>query len=412
MDRLKQKNDSLNRMAFDSFLFGFYALIPALVLIPPAFVPSLTGRILTPMYVVVIFVFFIRVFFKQYIFRINNSGSALLILFCLFVYYCLTLIFADTSLSFVDFFAYVVMPLLITCLLPISVINVFRAIIILPAPGILVWNKIFEMGGYYEEALALGTCYAFLVPVLASFIYLFYFFKDDSFFLKVVILLCIAINAVYLFQLVTHGSRGPLLSLLILPLILFSVTIRNEGLGVKVYKVRFFVILVSVALLVFFFLPAVIGLDSYLGSRGVEIQALNKIIMLNDQMDISNGRTDLANMTIAAIPERLLFGHGLSTSESVIKIQYPHNCILQVLFDGGLFLFLFLLVPISKKLLMFFRHCNRYQYALFLLFFLSAFPGALLSGDMWKNPRFWFFVGLILSFNYSNYPNNKKRINV
>lgn len=93
----------------------------------------------------------------------------------------------------------------------------------------------------------------------------------------------------------------------------------------------------------------------------------------------------------------MLFGHGISTFAANTGMAYPHNFLLQLLYDGGFLLFCPVAIPLVWYAVGTLRRCNRSTWMLFLLLFCSAVIRALFSADLWKQELLWFSFGILLT---------------
>ena len=67
---------------------------------------------------------------------------------------------------------------------------------------------------------------------------------------------------------------------------------------------------------------------------------MNKMIALND---ISNGREPVYEAAIAGIKNAPLLGNGIEAFPAYTAYSYPHNFILQLVYEGGI---LFCVIPV------------------------------------------------------------------
>ena len=139
---------------------------------------------------------------------------------------------------------------------------------------------------------------------------------------------------------------------------------------------------------------------------GINSTALEKIVRLSAEENLSNGRNNLQIIALNGFWDNFLFGNGLDRFDANTGLAYPHNFVVQILYDGGLLLFCVLLFPIVTKTILNYKKCsyNRYVVQSFLLF--SSVPYAFFSQDLWENAVFWLFVGSLFSSTFVNSNNN------
>ena len=114
--------------------------------------------------------------------------------------------------------------------------------------------------------------------------------------------------------------------------------------------------------------------------------------------DIANGRSEINEILYEAIAEKPIYGHGLRTFASYTnnKHPFPHNFILQYLFEGGI---LFALLPIYLSLRPVFlvllgRIKEKSSYIIMSVLVCQCFPKLLLSSDAWQGTAIWMLIAL------------------
>lgn len=142
------------------------------------------------------------------------------------------------------------------------------------------------------------------------------------------------------------------------------------------------------------------ALHGLLASRSLSVRFIDKLLALHREGDILNGRKACyraawEGIFAGAFP--MLFGHGISTFAANTGMVYPHNFLLQLLYDGGLLLFCLVAIPLAWRAVGTLRRCECNTWMLFLLLFCSAVIRALFSADLWKQELLWFFFGILLA---------------
>jgi len=102
-------------------------------------------------------------------------------------------------------------------------------------------------------------------------------------------------------------------------------------------------------------------------------------------------------VVLSAFWELPIFGHGISSIfyNSGGQIIYPHNMLLQIVYDGGLLMglvFIYILIG-------FIRNCVKSQddqSKLLLFLGTITIPKMLFSSDMWTNLSFFILCGLCI----------------
>ena len=311
------------------------------------------------------------------------------------LYYLITyLIIGGSSLSISFFFVFVLLPLLIPILVEIDVKPLLRLVFVIPSFGALRASSILLLTS--RNAMTMGDCYALLIPIIAALTYLMMFYKEDKHTTKYILLPSLIVNFVYLMRIILFGSRGPIFSVILC--FVFLALFRRNGYGdekKQLWKMIVFTVLIALFILFFW---EILQFVSDIASRiGLNIRAIDKIYMYRQTTTIWNGRESIGAEAIAGISERPILGHGISTFFKNTGIIYPHNFILQVLYDGGILLFATLIIPLIVGTIQMIRHGEKKEFALFCALFFASVPGALFSGDCWKNGCLWLLIGFIIA---------------
>ena len=160
-------------------------------------------------------------------------------------------------------------------------------------------------------------------------------------------------------------------------------------------------IFVSGLIVLYFSLFSLLSTISFVSKlNGINLHFVDKIIELSSEGDITNGRDMINNITISGIIDNPIFGHGLDRFDANTGMLYPHNIVLQLLYDGGIVLFSCLVIPLVKSISNLFKTCTIGEYAVFTVLFFSSIPGAFFSGNLWNLARVWLFLGFMLSRSF------------
>lgn len=256
----------------------------------------------------------------------------------------------------------------------------------------IILNTIIE-----EGLLSMGVCYSMLVPVVANLVYIRYFFMQEKKLMKIVLLPITAINIFYLVQMTMFGSRGPVLCALLLIASLFLIFVEDST--IRIRKGRVLIIAVCVVIVALSFTQIIQAISNYLSQFDISLNVIDKFLRLDNAGDMSNGRDDIDKVAWEGIWNSPIIGHGIAQFERNTGIVYPHNFILQMLYDGGIILASIVFVPIVRSLLQKKRLISEEEFILLLCLFFASVPGALFSGDLWNSIVLWMFFGFSLSNN-------------
>jgi len=276
-----------------------------------------------------------------------------------------------------------------------------RAAMTIPAIGVFLLGRVFIP----EEENELGTVsmmrsYAFLVPVMANILYYLLYHKSERLSKDFLFLIISVINLIYLYKILSHGSRGPFLC--IASLILFHWVLKKDESGNLIWSAgKNLTIGIIIMVIISFFKEIIFGISAFLNGLGIHLNVIDKFVRKSlETGDMSNGRTIIYQRAIQDIPDNLFFGHGMDLFEHNTGIAYPHNFILQIFYDGGLMLALLLLIPVIWCLIKKIRFDSHETYSMTLFLFFISVPGALVSSDLWQNERLWLFFGAMLSSSF------------
>ena len=359
--------------------------------------------------------FFSGILFSQWKGR-KFSKPLLFIIIWVTLFYLITNSFIGRPFTTFIFFAVLT---LVSFLLPsITQINArlfLRLSMILSIPAVFRIDDIFVFARY-SDTISMGQSYAFLFPVVASIVYLFVYFKDDSFLWKVISIVLFLVNGVYAYYLVFFGSRGPVFALISLVFFLLVFRHSEEENRIRSGKGRFAIATTFAIVVLFSFVTLMSFLQDVMGDYGISLGFVDKFLSLGDKGDMSNGRQDLFAISFADIIRNPIFGMGFDqfyNNHGNNGLAYPHNFIIQILYDGGIVLFLVLGIPIWKGLKKVWKSCSKDEYAVVVALAFGSIPRALFSGDLWQNGPLWMFFGILLceKFVVSQYLIDKKIIN-
>lgn len=146
-------------------------------------------------------------------------------------------------------------------------------------------------------------------------------------------------------------------------------------------------------------------ISNYLAQFDISLNVIDKFLRLNNAGDMTNGRDDIDKVAWEGIWNSPIIGHGTSQFDKYTGLGYPHNFILQMLYDGGIVLASIVFIPIARSLLQKKRLISEEEFILLLCLFFASVPGALFSGDLWNSIVLWMFFGFVVA-KESVYINN------
>lgn len=382
-----------------SIFLALFADVKTLNLIVIAAYPSYSGVFMTAMYAVIIIgLLIIGLFLQRRSFlKLRKSHWGICIL-CILWYIMTSLFIASPSVNIQFFGVFMVAAFLIPGIIHIDVRTFLIALVVLPSIGILYLDRIFYGEILETGVVSMGTCYALLIPVLGDLVYLRFYYRKESIRMKIIMLFFAAINLFYLVQMAMFGSRGPILCAVLLIMSFFIIRIDDNK---KVFfrKGRVLIIIIGLLFLIFSFTAILQALQDFLAKFDISLNVVDKFLRLDDNGDMTNGRESLSTMAWKGIVESPLWGNGISQFNNNTGEGYPHNFVLQMLYDGGIILTLAIMVPVTQSLIRKLKTISENKIAFFVLLFFASVPGALFSGDLWNASTLWMFFGFVLAKN-------------
>lgn len=332
--------------------------------------------------------------------KVKFNKQVFIFALLLFVWYMCTKSFIqEPRVSIVFFGVFTISAFIIPSIIKIDARLLLLAIMLIPTVGILYVSKIFSTENSTNETITMTVSYAFMVPVVATILYLVFYYKHDGVYTKSIALFSSLINLFFLYEILSFGSRGPFVCILVLILFLFLFK-KKKGTGISVRKTWLAIMTPLVLFFSVFFMDIIISINMLLGRAGLSLNVVDKFVRMGGEGDWTNGREYISKITMAGIIDSPIIGHGVDQFENNTGIVYPHNFILQILYDGGLMFFIILLIPLLIKLIKKGKNCDIDEYILIILFFVISVPGALVSSDLWNNERLWIFFGFIFSTSF------------
>lgn len=366
------------------------------------FIPDGTMNILYPLVIGIILVTVLLQFNKIYR---KGNGYAYFVLTTMLVSYLITLFFiGPPRISMSMYLALTIFAFLIPLICSIEARYLIKGIMFFPFFAVFRMDSIFQMVTEWQNFMDMDASYSFLVPVVANIVYLTYYFSEESLKAKIVTVVLSICNLLFCFRILAHGSRGVVLSIFLLLLFIFIVHIKQNNRGVAVHKGRLRSTVVALVLIAASYISFFSYIDKYLENKtGISFYAIEKIARMGAEGDLDNGRNSIASVALDGFWDQPIWGHGIDRFEAVTGQNYPHNFVLEILFDGGLILFFILLIPFLVSILKFLVRCNKDEMAVFSTLFFSSVPGALFSQDLYNMPVLWMTFGFCLSKGFVEY---------
>ena len=389
----------------NSILIAFLTEVQTLNLIITRVFPSTHGNALYVMFIISVLLSLMMFVVDKRRRHLNSWPFflALIILFAFFISPKYNNVETDLTLTYL--ISFTIVPLLIPQLLRIDAKSLVVALMTIPSFAIFYLSQVFAIS--YDFNIGMDLSYAFMAPVVASFVYMFKYSKDDKGWQKLLMLTVFAINMVFFINLVLFGSRGPTLCVVLCVVFLIISRMDHNQIGVKSRSKSVLVIGIAAVIFIFSFNSIMTSAYHFISSRGIDSGTMEQMIRLLEEDNLVDGRDVISAITWEKIKESPILGYGLGCSPAIINKSYPHNFLLQLLLDGGFVLAIIVLYPLLVCLVRFFKRTIYDDYIIITVLFFSSVVGALFSLDMWMNLRLWLCFGFILSYQMSY---NSRRI--
>lgn len=323
------------------------------------------------------------------------TPQPIMVIAALLLVYCTSFFLAPPYTSTAHFFVFTLCAFTIPFYAEINVRLVLKSIMFYPILGITKVSLIFVFVKDWNEWISMGLSYAFLVPIAATIIYLFTYFAREKYLSKLITIGLSIVNFYYLALIFQLGSRGPIVIILVLLLLLFAFKL-DEQKGFVIRKDRTVLAILICGLTIVFFDQFLGAIDAILQNYGISSHVVTKFINLSAEGDVAHERGGIFALAIDGFLNSPIWGNGFDQFQHNTGFVYPHNSILQILYDGGLILFSIIFIPVIKRGRQLIQSSDYNSLVLFILLFVIGFVGSMFSEDLWKQPLFWLFIGFIL----------------
>ena len=335
------------------------------------------------------------IYFNPPKYRVNKWKAFISIYVTAF--FLISLIVSNANPTTVEYLLYFVVFGLTAFLMPyrydfqsvLRFILVFGAILVWPYVSIDYAAVIANVGGVYDNvnAVFMDISYKTLVFVVSGTLVAV---TDDNKWIKFA---GVIIAIPYLLISFIYGARGVLLSVFVFVFLLWFLCSKNRRVLERRTLTAFFL---CITLLVLF--PLIVyGVYSLLQAVGVEARSVERLFeSVSSNGSLSTGRDVLTKKAVEGFLESPLWGKGIGSFDDYSG-TYPHNIILQLLYEGGVLLALPIMYCLFHGMytMMSLKYDRRYRFFLLMLF-SSGVIELFLSSHLWMSLFFWLFIGLSL----------------
>lgn len=344
---------------------------------------------------------------------INLRKRSILLLFLIFTLYFLSVFFKGKAVNYnlVQLVFYAVIPVLCANL-NFNTKLVCKYSLYLSLFTILGGNKFFEYQYSFMNQADMGYIYPLVTMLVIAMFHFRYYRKesDTNWFIWV----CYLYNIYVLIRTCLVANRGALLTIIFTFFIIILYDFNKQGQMKKKGIKQIIICTITFICLAFviFNLDSLLELLSNFFSQVISyvpsfILKMQRYIGFDD---ISNGRSEINILLFEAIKERPFYGYGMETfyEYSDHLYPFPHNFILQFIYEGGI---LFALIPVFfalwaliKVLFGTIKYKEVFIFSAILV--CQCFPKLLFSTDAWMGTALWMLIAY--SMNYLIKDNGKK----
>lgn len=301
------------------------------------------------------------------------------------------------DISFVSFTGYCVFPIICSTLKKNTKI-ILETIMIISLFVLPVTSQLFEYQYVTLLQVDMSKAYAVFVTISASFIHFFWYRKNSNLFIKMIYI----VNLYYLYKLLNVGNRGLIASIVFLIFAMLIRYTRNNNISAKKKMIMTVLIAIFCVVIVVFILNIeriIVYLYKYFSSTNGTVPSfvVKMYNLIVYKSDITNGRDEVYIFFISKTLSNPVIGYGMDMSGTVSGglYPYPHNYILQLLFEGGIIFAAYpSIISIKMVISTLFKIQNDKDYEAFSLFLLcNCIPKLLLSGDIWNQSILWIWLG-------------------
>lgn len=343
---------------------------------------------------------------------IQSPTFFLMLLVC--ISYIVTLIFhsSETTINIVHLMFFSIIPIYLISQ-RIDPEKILRYSLYLSLISIPVIDDIFVIQYEKYSQSYMGNVFSILPTVIIAMIHFAMYRKNSD----IVIKIAYVYNLYILVKIMLYANRGAVACVLFCLLVLMLNTYENEKrVKLKTKKAMLFFVLFIVLIVVLVnLLPILEAASAFLEELfGFVPSFISKMIKYLRDGDVTDGRIAINNFTIRAIKDEPLFGHGIETFEKYALVNaskswpYPHQYILQYLFEGGV---VFSLIPIWLSLSLTVKVVvtgitEKREFALCCTLVCLCIPKLLLSTDVWDSTAIWMLITYSLIYTIKQSRNN------
>ena len=226
-----------------------------------------------------------------------------------------------------------------------------------------------------------------ILPLFLAIIIKFFALKDKFTWKH---LICLVVLLPYIYFLFVYCSRGVYLALI---LCFFFCKIVN---GISTKQLLFFCITICVIMIILInIIPILTAINDFLNSYNISFKIVEKNLRLLKADDVLNGRENLYPIAMQGINKSFILGNGIG-SFNLRYNTYPHNFILQIMYEGGIIFLLPIIIPVIYGVyaIVAKKSISRNMRIFIIFLFCASIVRLLISYEFWKEMFFWLYLSV------------------
>lgn len=336
----------------------------------------------------------VSIFFNR---RIKRNRKPVSLLVIIFIAYSLTLMLQSgkSTLLFVDLIGMCVIPVFLGAFLIIDHALVFRGCMMMLLLAIPVFPELFLKAniGINYDAVSMSTSYDILPIVLVGVIHFIYFRKESTVIDKILYV----ISFLFTFSLIRMSYRGALVALVVA--VAFALYFQKKQNSIKKQLLLIMFSFVG-AICVVYYGELLSATSDLLHGLGIRVAFVDKSLYLLSSSRTDHGRLEVWRQAFNGFLNSPVIGHGMATFQYYTGYPFPHNFILEFLYDGGILLFfpiMYIFIAALRRLFQRRWEEDRYRFAFVLMIGCISVTRGLLSAESWRIVLLWLFIGMALN---------------
>lgn len=211
-----------------------------------------------------------------------------------------------------------------------------------------------------------------------------------------------AVLFIYVAFYALYASRGAILAVIVFLFLAFYISQSGKS------HFRRLMPLLALFLIMILWTQILDTFQNLLDSLGLDFYALDKLMRMVEDGDISNGREDVLKTGLSMAYESPIWGNGIASFEMKYNNGWVHNIFAELFIEGGILLltpFAYYIVR-SIRYLMSDQNPKEERYFLALLL-AGGLTELLFSSYLWRSQVFWLYIGYVIKLDSNKHLHNE-----